>query len=232
MDDVVADRGQPSAGVRAEPYALDRRGAVAREGEQLLPREREFGGSSDDGPGGERGQGVVRVRQSLRAEGAAHMRRDHPHLLGGESEEPRHDRFDPMGTLRAVVQRQPRTAVGRRVSRLPYGDTSVRFHRAVVLHRRAVGLVDGDRGDGEGGLGIAVVGVRGVVRVDLLRPVEIGAVGAQLRVVRPLFVLDDDEGGGVPGRFRCLGDDRADQLAPERDLVGLEHRHLGIARIG
>ena len=43
---------------------------------------------------------------------------------------------------------------------VPRGDGGVRLHGVVVLDRRGVGLVDGDGGLGERGVGIAAVRVR------------------------------------------------------------------------
>ncbi len=88
-----------------------------------------------------------------------------------------------------------------------------------MLHRRRVGRVDGDIRRGQRRLDIAFVGVGGVVRIDLFGFVEIVAVGGERRVMRLRLVRDADERRGVPGDFRRLRDDGADELAAEMDAA-------------
>ncbi len=217
LDDVVGDRLQPAVAVGAELQALDGRRAVAGEGEHLLAGDGELDRAIDV-PGAHRREHHVWPRRPLRAEPAADVRRDDPYPVGVEAEHLGHRRDDAPRALRRVVQVQ--TAAG------PGGDRGVRLHRVVVLRRGGVRRVHGHLGAFQGGRDVALLGVGGEVRVDLVGLVQTGMVGPQLDVVRRDLVDDAHDLGGVPGGLERVGDRRRDDLAAIGDARGLEHRQL------
>ena len=121
------------------------------------------------------------------------------------------------------------SATAARAGCTPWVEShSVSGDRVVVVHRGGVGAVEGDRGGGHRGLDVALAGVGLVRGVDRVGLVQVVAVGAQLRVVRLLVVADRHQVGGLPGELGGLGDDHADRLAAEGDLVALQHGQLGV----
>ena len=163
LDDVVSDRGQAPSRPAAEAETLDRRRAVPRDREHLLPRDCEL----DRPPGDarrQRGDDHVRSWSSLGAESAAHVRRDHTHLRWLEPESAG-DRVPRGGrALGRVIQGEP--------IRLPRGDRRVRLHGIVVERRCLVRFVDDHQRRLQRGIYIACLGVRLEAWIDLGQCVE------------------------------------------------------------
>ena len=136
---------QSPVGAGAEPDVRDGRGAVAGEGEHLLPGDREPDGSPVRGPRGERRRHHVGVRLALAAEPATDVRA--PGRAPGPGSRP---------SIGASVWTTPWTpwvesnidSTSRPSSLLPPGGRRVRLERVVVLVGRAVGLLDDHVGRG------------------------------------------------------------------------------------
>ena len=78
LDDVDRDAPQAPVGVGGQLHPLDRRRAVAGEGEHLLAGQRELHRPAGHGAGRHRGEHDVGVRRALRAEAAADVRATSP----------------------------------------------------------------------------------------------------------------------------------------------------------
>ena len=89
-----------------------------------------------------------------------------------------------------------------------------------------------DLGVLERGVGVALLRVGLVGRVDLVRRVELRIVLAQHDVVLLGREVDADEARGIARGLEAVGDDGGDDLAAVRDRAGLEHGEveLGVVR--
>ena len=163
LERVVGDRGERAVLGGAEADALDRRRAVADAGEHLLAPERALDGSVDHA-GRDRGEHRLRPRRALGAEAAADVLGDHAHALGVELEHLGERAARAVGALDRVVEQE--------VAVLPDREAGVRLHRVVVDGGGGVGLVDLDLCACERLLRLALRGVGGERRVDLVRLVE------------------------------------------------------------
>jgi len=210
--------------VRAETDPLYRRGAITDPGEHLLAGERELYGNALDHLRGQRGEDGVGVGQPLRAEAATDERRNDPHSLPVETEDPGYRLPDGVYALGRVVQRE--------VATLPDSDGGVRLHRVVVLGRGRVRLVQRDRRRGERAVEITLLGVGGEGRIDYLRGVQVVAIPPQLCVLRLFVVGDPDETCRVPRHLEGFGDDGRDVLPAIGDFIGLQDGKLPIAGVG
>ena len=190
------------------------------EREHLLAREGELHRPAGHGPRGHDRQHRRRVDDALGAEAAADERRRHVDLLGLEPEQAGDRVAHAVDALRRLVEAQ------RAV--LPAGHGRVRLHRVVVLDRRAVGRLDRRGRRAQRGLDVAAwrrpptpsgATARGRRRASRTR---CSAASCSMRT-RPDRVRADLE---------ALGDDRADDLAAEVHLGGLQDRELGVARVG
>ena len=223
LDRLVADRPEPAVRAGAEPDPLDRRGAVADHAELVLPGQRDPHRPADD-PGGHRGEHDVGPGRALGPEAAADVRADHLDPVLGQPEQRGQGLRDTGRALVGVVHEQPVA--------LPLGGARVRLHRVVVRRRGLVRDVDGDRARGQLGVDVALLGVRLVAGVDLLRGVEVVPVGPQLGVVRLLLDVHRRPGGRLPGRLQAVGDHGRDELAVVGDPVALEDQQLVVGDLG
>jgi hypothetical protein len=217
LDHVVGDRHQAARAVGAEPDALDRRRAVAGDGEHLLARDRDLHRPVHQ-PCRHHREDDVRHRPALGAEPATHVGGHHPDLLWTQTERPGHGLLHPRRALVGVVERD-RVAV-------PDGQGGVWLHRVVVDRRGLVGAVDGHLRGRQRLVAIALLGVGLKVRVDPGRPVQAWMAEAQLDVVRLLGVADADKAFALPRRLVAVGNHGGDDLAAVGDAAGLEQRQL------
>ncbi len=227
LDHVDGDRGEPTAVIGRELHLLGGGRAVPGQEEHLLAGQGQLHRAAGQRPGRHRREDDVRVRVALRPETAAHEGADHPYPLLVQPEDLGHGRPGRVHPLGGVPQGQ--RDVG---ARLPQRSGGVRLERVVVVHRRGVGAVEGDRtrrhrcGEvARGGVGLE----RGI---DLVRLVQVAGVRAQLGVVRLPGVGNPDQFGAMPGCFRGLGDDEPDRLAAEGDLGRLQHGQLAVVGSG
>ena len=223
LDRLVADRPQHAVRTGAEPDPLDRRGAVADHAELVLPGQREAHRPADD-PGRHRGQHDVGPGRALGPEPAADVRADHLDPVLGQPEQGGQGLRDAGRALVGVVHEQPVAE--------PLGRARVRLHRVVVRRRGLVRDVDGDRARGQLGVHVALRGVGRVVRVDLLRGVEVVPVGPQLGVVRLLVDAHPRARRRLPGRLQAVRDHGGDELAVVGDPIALEDQQLVVGDLG
>ena len=164
------------------------------------------------------------VEVDLRAEAAADVRRDHPHLVLRQAE---HER----GHEQALDMR---ILVGD-IERIAVVGAAVRSNRRARLDRVGDQPVVDDvelrdvRGLGEGGVHRRLVAQRPRVALVAGCPVvDLRRTGLQrvdaIDHCGKLVVIDDDELGGILRLVRRLGDDEGDRIAHVADLALREHR--------
>ena len=205
--------------IGAEAQPLDRRGAVADEGEHLLPGCRELHRPPAE-LRGQRGDDHGRLRRALRAEAASDVRRDHPHAVGIEAEDLGDRVSRARGALVGVVDGE--------LAAFPARNRRVGLHRVVVLGGRLVGRVDRDLRAGERGVDVALVGLGRKARVDLLGRLELRVVVGELHVVLGGVVGDPDAARPLPRRLERIGDHRRDDLAAIGHVGRLEDEQLAV----
>ena len=182
-----------------------------------------------DGAGGDAHEHLLARDDALLAEAAADVRRDHPHAVLVEAEDPRHRGADEVRDLRRGVQDDALAAA------LPLGQAGAALER----HRgQAAGgelRLDDELRLGQHVVDLGVVGERHVeqhVGVELV--VHERGVVLERRLDRADrvvgLVVDDDQLGGVLGGVRGVGDDHGDGLARVAHALGREHRELDGAR--
>ena len=215
LDHLVGQGAQAAIAVRPQTDPLDGRRAVADEGEHLLSGERQLHRPPGDRLGCQCHRRHVGVGPALGAEAATDVGRDDPHALRRQTDQGGDGRACRVHALGRVVQRQ-------RVVR-PDGDGRMRLHRVVVLHGRAVDLIDLDLRRRQRLLDVTLLRVRRVVRIDPIGRVEVAAIGAKLDVVSFLRVVHPHERSAMPRHLERLCDHRADDLAAKGDRVGLQH---------
>ncbi len=211
-------RGEPAVALGPQRHPLPCLRAEADRGEELAPGQLEAH-RAPGAAGGHRGKGDVRPGPQRRAEGAADEGIDDAHLVGRDAE--------AAGDLVAFVADPLGLAPQREVFALPVRDGGVRLHRVVLLARLRVDRIDPDGCGGEGGVGVALAGLRTASLLGGSLGGRLGEAGVEVQLAAGIGrVGHADQRRRIQSLRLRRRHHQRDRLTTEPDLGILQHPQL------